>query len=116
MDLDLALKGSDLRKVSMQAQLGDDKSVSVTTNPSDRRPNVSVRVQRHGNSARLIGVYAQVQGGGAASCCSRTRTTRSSYGDFKIKNFAILDEAKLEADRCEPLRFCKMISKQQQPI
>ena len=96
VDLDLALKGSDLRKVSMQAQLGNDKSVSITTNPTDQGRTLIFAFNDMGSLLRLIGVYAQVQGGEGSLVLEQNTSTKVSNGIFNIKNFAIVDEAKLE--------------------
>ncbi|MDO8360008.1 MAG: hypothetical protein Q7T08_08205, partial [Devosia sp.] len=92
VSLDLALKGSDLRKVSLQAQLGGDRSLSVATNPTPDGKTLSVVFNDLGSVLRLVGVYAQVEGGAGSLVLQQNATTKIDEGQFTIKDFAIVDE------------------------
>jgi len=92
VDLDLALKGSDLKKVSLQAQLNGNSSVSVATNPTPEGRSMSVVFNDLGTLLRLLGVYAQVQGGEGSLVLSTNTSTKVDQGTVNIKNFAIVDE------------------------
>lgn len=90
--LDLALKGSDLKRVSLQAQLNGNSSVSVATNPTPEGRSMSVVFNDLGTLLRLVGVYAQVQGGEGSLVLSTNTSTKVDQGTVVIKNFAIVDE------------------------
>ncbi|MBI4920144.1 MAG: hypothetical protein HY834_00205 [Devosia nanyangense] len=92
VSLDLALKGSDLRKVSLQAQLGGDRALSVATNPTPDGKTLSVVFNDLGSVLRLVGVYAQVEGGAGSLVLQQNATTKIDEGQFTIKDFAIVDE------------------------
>jgi hypothetical protein len=88
----VALKGNDLRKLSLQAQLGGGKSISVTTNPTDTGRTLLVAFNDMGTVLRLMGVYAQVEGGEGSLVLQQNTADKVSVGEFNIKNFAIVDE------------------------
>ncbi len=90
--LDLALKGSDLKKVSLQAQLGGASSLSVVTNPTPDGRTLSVVFNDLGAVLRLAGVYAQVQGGEGSLVLQQNLGTKVDEGQLTLKNFAIVDE------------------------
>jgi len=90
--LDLALKGSDLRKVSLQAQLGGTSQVSVATNPTPEGHTLSVAFNDLGSLLRLVGVYAQVQGGEGSLVVASNTDTKVDEGQISLRNFAIVDE------------------------
>ncbi len=95
--LDLALKGTDLRKVSLQAQLGNDRSLSVATNPTPDGKTLSVVFNDLGSVLRLVGVYAQLEGGEGSLVLQQNATTKVDQGQVTLKNFAIVDEKNLAA-------------------
>ena len=90
--LDLALKGSDLKKVSLQAQLGGNSQVSVVTNPTPEGHTLSVAFNDLGTLLRLVGVYAQVQGGEGSLVLATDTSAKVDQGEINLKNFAIVDE------------------------
>ncbi len=90
--LDLALKGSDLKKVSLQAQLGGNAEVSVATNPTPEGHTLSVAFNDLGTLLRLVGVYAQVQGGQGSMMLASNTTTKVDTGQITLRNFSIVDE------------------------
>src|SRR5690606_7362619 len=63
LDLDLALRGDDLQRVSLQTQLGNERSISVTTNPTPDGKVMSVAFNDLGTVLRLIGVYPNIESG-----------------------------------------------------
>jgi hypothetical protein len=93
--LNLALKGSDLKKVSLQAQLNDNSSVSIATNPTPEGRTLSVAFNDLGSLLRLVGVYAQVQGGTGSLTLQQNTSTKVDEGQVNLKNFAIVDEKNL---------------------
>ena len=95
--LDLALKGSDLKKVSLQAQLGDNSSVSVATNPTPEGHSLSVVFNDLGSVLRLVGVYAQVQGGDGSLVLATDTGSKVDQGQVTVRNFAIVDEKNVAA-------------------
>jgi hypothetical protein len=95
--LDLALKGSDLKKVSLQAQLGGNSSVSVVTNPTPEGHSLSVVFNDLGTLLRLAGVYAQVQGGEGSLVLATDSSAKVDQGQVTIRNFAIVDEKNVAA-------------------
>jgi hypothetical protein len=92
MSLDLALKGSDLKKVSLQAQLTGNSTVSVVTNPTPEGRSMSVAFNDLGTLLRLVGVYAQLQGGDGSLLLTTDSSAKVDTGTLNIKNFAIVDE------------------------
>ncbi|HEX4297827.1 MAG TPA: hypothetical protein VHZ56_07375, partial [Devosia sp.] len=90
--LDLALKGSDLKKVSLQTQLGGNSSLSVATNPTSDGRTLSVVFNDLGSVLRLVGVYGQVEGGSGTLVLQQNPDTKVDTGEFTLKNFAIVDE------------------------
>jgi len=92
VDLDLALKGSDIMKASLQAQLGGNGSVSVVTNPTPDGRTLSVAFNDLGTLLRFANVYAQVQGGEGSLVLQQNTSTKVDQGTVSLKNFAIVDE------------------------
>jgi len=93
LNLDLALRGSDLRNVNLQAQLGGNRSVSVATNASGNGRTMTVVFNDLGSVLRLVGVYAQVQGGEGSFVLQQTNGSDVGQGTIRLKNFAVVDEA-----------------------
>ncbi len=93
LDLDLVLRGSDLQKVSLQTQLGGDRSVSVTTNPTPDGKVMSVAFNDLGTMLRLLGIYANVEGGEGSLVLQTITAQKADVGKFALRNFAIVDEA-----------------------
>lgn len=93
LDLDLVLRGADLQKVSLQAQLGADRSVSVTTNPTPDGKVMSVAFNDLGTILRLLGVYANVEGGQGSLVVETIKAQKMDVGRFVLRDFAIVDEA-----------------------
>jgi hypothetical protein len=93
LSLDMTLRGSDLQKANMQAQLGDDKSVSITTNPSPDGRAMTVAFNDMGTLLRLLGVYPRVEGGEGSLVLNMNTSTNVAVGEFLMHDFALIDEA-----------------------
>lgn len=97
VNLDLALRGTDLRNVSMQAQIGGQGQVSVATNPTDGGRTMTVVFNDMGSVLRFIGIYPQLQGGAGSFVLTQNTETKVDTGQINLKNFAIVDEKNLQA-------------------
>ena len=95
MQLQLTLKGSDIQKASLQTQFGDNRSVSVTTNPTPDGKVLSVAFNDFGSLLRLVGVYSRVEGGEGTLVMNSNASTSVDVGSFQLHNFALIDEAKV---------------------
>jgi hypothetical protein len=108
----VALKGNDMRKVSVQTQFGNGKSISVATNPTDTGKTMSVAFNDMGSLLRLIGVYAQVEGGEGSLVIQTNSAEAVDVGQFMIKDFAIVDEEKVAEILASHSESRKLIAKQ----
>ncbi|RYE10674.1 MAG: hypothetical protein EOP22_03455 [Hyphomicrobiales bacterium] len=97
LDIDLALKGTDLRNVTMQGQIGSNGQVSVATNPVEGGRSMTVVFNDLGSVLRFVGVYPQLQGGEGSFVLATNTSTKVSNGAVNLKNFAIVDEKNLTA-------------------
>lgn len=93
VDLDMVLRGSDLRRANLQANLGGDRSISVTTNQTPDGKVMSVAFNDLGTILRLLGVYPRVEGGEGSLVMSTNDELRADAGRFQLRNFALIDEA-----------------------
>jgi hypothetical protein len=92
VDLEMALRGTDLQRVSLQAQLGGSSAISVTTNRSPDGRVMSVAYNDLGTVLRLIGVYPNIIGGEGSLVLASTGRQKDDSGQFIVKNFDIVDE------------------------
>ncbi|MGV3651837.1 MAG: hypothetical protein ACO1OK_10455, partial [Devosia sp.] len=92
VDLDLSLRGTDLRRVGLQAQLGGNRSVSVTTNNASGSRATSVAFNDMGTLLRFLNVYPNVEGGEGVLVLDTDTSANVDRGQFSIRNFAIVDE------------------------
>jgi hypothetical protein len=91
--LDLAVKGTEVRQANLTAQIGGGGGVvSVATNPTPGGRTMSVAFNDLGSLLRLVGVYAQIEGGDGTLVLQQNTSTKVDTGQFTIKNFAIVDE------------------------
>jgi hypothetical protein len=95
LDLDLTLRGSDMQKVNLQAQLGGGSTVSVTTNPGPQGRILSVAFNDFGTLLRLVNVYANVEGGAGSLVLQANDEGQYEVGQVLLRDFAIVDEANL---------------------
>lgn len=97
LNLDMALRGSDLRNVSLQGQIGTSGQVSVATNPTDGGQRMTVVFNDLGSVLRFMGVYPQLQGGEGSFVFAMNPQTKVNNGSINLKNFVIVDEKNLQA-------------------
>jgi len=97
LNLDLALRGTDLRNVSLQTQIGNAGQVSVATNTIEGGRAMTVVFNDLGSVLRFVGVYPQLQGGAGSFVFNQNTETKVDTGVVSIKSFAIVDEKNLEA-------------------
>ncbi len=89
----MALLGNKLLRVDAQAQLGGDKSMSITTNSLPQGRVMTVAANDLGTLMRFIGAYPRMLGGEGSLVMATDDPTRSDRGEFALRNFAIVDEA-----------------------
>jgi hypothetical protein len=92
VNLDLVLKGADLQKVNLQANLGGDRSVSVTTNPTPDGKVMSVAFNDLGTLLRLMNVYPNMEGGQGSLVVETIKDQKIDQGSFNLHNFAFVNE------------------------
>ncbi len=95
--LNLALKGSDLRNVTLQGQIGSAGQVSVATNPIDGGRAMTVVFNDMGSLLRFVGIYPQLQGGEGSFVLAQNTADKVDTGTLNLKNFAIVDEKNLNS-------------------
>ena len=95
LDLNLLLRGSDLQRVTMQAQTGEGSAISITTNPTPDGNTISVAFNDFGSLLRLVGVYPRVEGGEGSVVLATNRKTKVGNGQLRLRDFALIDEDKV---------------------
>ena len=93
LDLDLLLRGTDMRRANLTAQFSDGNALSVTTNPAPNGRTLSVAFNDAGTILRLLGVYSQLAGGSGSLVLTTDRTLDAEAGQLVMRDFAIVDEA-----------------------
>ena len=93
LDLDLLLRGSDMRRANLTAQFSDGNALSVTTNPAPNGRTLSVAFNDAGTILRLLGVYSQLAGGTGSLVMTTDREADVEAGQLLMRDFAIVDEA-----------------------
>jgi len=93
VDLDLLLRGSDMRRANLTAQFSDGNALSVTTNPAPNGRTMSVAFNDAGTILRLLGVYSQLAGGSGSLVLTTDRKADVENGRLMMRDFAIVDEA-----------------------
>lgn len=93
VDLDLSLRGSDLRRATLSAQFSEGNAISVTTNPAPRGRTMSVAFNDAGTLLRFLGVYSQLAGGSGNLVLTTDRDADAEAGQLIMRNFSIVDEA-----------------------
>ncbi len=92
VNLDLSLKGADLRRVNLQANLGGNRSVSVTTNQTPDGKVMSVAFNDLGTLLRLMNIYPNVEGGEGSLVVETIDDQKIDSGQFVLRNFAFVNE------------------------
>jgi hypothetical protein len=95
LDLDLVINGSDIRRVGLQASLGDDRSVSITTNDGPGGKVITMAFNDLGSLLRLLGVYPNVVNGEGSLVLQTVNDLELDVGQMLLRNFSIVDEAKV---------------------
>ena len=93
VDLDLLLRGTDMRRANLTAQFSDGNALSVTTNPAPNGRTMSVAFNDAGTILRLLGVYSQLAGGSGSLVLTTDREADVEVGKLMMRDFAIVDEA-----------------------
>jgi hypothetical protein len=92
LDLDMALRGTDIQRAELQAQFGNNRSVSVTTNPTPEGKVLSVAFNDLGSMLRLMGIYPNIEGGEGSLVLETFAERKIDRGKFILGEFAIVDE------------------------
>lgn len=93
LDLDLQLRGGDMRRVTLSTQFGEGNALSITTNPVPNGRSLVVAFNDAGTVLRLLGVYSQLAGGSGSLVMTTDTTQDVERGNLVMRNFAIVDEA-----------------------
>lgn len=95
VDLDLSVRGEELRRVNLSAQLGGDRTMSATTNPLPGGRVISYAANDIGAVLRFIGIYPRLAGGEGSLVMQYDTASRTDTGEFVVRDFAIVDEANI---------------------
>ena len=95
LDLDLLLRGTDLRRATLTAQFSEGNAVSITTNPAPRGRTLTVAFNDAGTVLRLLGVYSQLAGGSGSLVLTTDRDVDAEGGRLVMHGFALVDEDKV---------------------
>ncbi len=95
LDLDLAVRGDELRRVNLTGQLGGGRTMSATTNALPEGRVISYAANDIGAVLRFIGVYPRLVGGEGSLVMRYDPPSRIDRGEFIIREFSIADEANL---------------------
>ena len=93
VDLNLSLRGSDIRRATLSAQFNEGNNLSVTTNPAPNGRTMSVAFNDAGTILRFLGVYSQLAGGNGSLVLTTDRTADAEGGRLMMRDFNIVDEA-----------------------
>lgn len=97
VDLDLSLRGDQLRNLSLSTQFLGNKSASATTNPLSTGRVISYATNDLGAMLRFIGIYPRLVGGEGSMVMRYDQEAQADAGALEVRNFAIVDEDKLGA-------------------
>src|SRR5690606_13224522 len=95
LDLDVTLRGSELRRANLTAQMGGPSIVSVTTNPTNEGRTVTVASNDVGTLLRFTGLYPRLLGGNGTMSVNVPTEPGPSVGYFVLSDFAIFGEENL---------------------
>ncbi len=95
MDLALDLLGEEVLDASLQTQFTEGNTVSLTSNPTTGGRLMTVAFNDIGTVLRYLNVYPRLLGG-SGSLTLRTDTREHvDYGEIRLRDFALVDEAKV---------------------
>jgi hypothetical protein len=92
LDLDMLLRGTDMRRANLTAQFSDGNAISITTNPAPRGRTLSVAFNDAGTILRLLGIYSQLAGGTGSLVLTTDSEAKAEIGQLLMRGFAIVDE------------------------
>jgi hypothetical protein len=92
VDLDLSIRGSEIRRVNLNAGMGGSRRVSATTNPDPTGRVMTYASNDIGTLLRFVGVYPRLVGGDGSLVMRYDQPSRTDSGAFQMRNFAIVDE------------------------
>ncbi|MBJ6987036.1 hypothetical protein [Devosia sp. MC521] len=95
LDVDMLLRGSDLRGATLAAQFSEGNAISITTNPAPNGRTLTVAFNDAGTILRLLGIYSQLAGGSGSLVMTTDRQLDQEVGQLIMRNFAIVDEDKV---------------------
>ncbi len=93
VDLDLLLRGTDMRRANLTAQFSEGNGISITTNPAPDGRTVSIAFNDAGTILRLLGVYSQLAGGTGSLVLTTNNEEDVEVGQLVMRGFSIVDEA-----------------------
>jgi hypothetical protein len=91
----LDLLGENLLDASLQAQFAEGNTVSLTSNPTSGGRLMSVAFNDAGTLLRFLNIYPRVLGGSGSLTLKTNVGEKVDYGEIRIKDFSIVDEAKV---------------------
>lgn len=97
VDLDLSVRGEQLRSVNLAAQFSGGRSASATTNPLPSGRVISYATNDLGETLRFIGIYPRLVGGEGSMVMRFDETHQADTGEFVVRDFAVVDESNLDA-------------------
>src|SRR5690606_11115509 len=96
VDLDLSVRGEQLRAVKRAAQFSGGGSASATTNPLPSGRIISYAINDLGEMLRFIGIYPRLVGGEGSMVRWNDEGRGTDTGEFLVRDFAVVDEANLD--------------------
>lgn len=88
-------RGADFRTVNLQTSFGNDKSVSITTNPVQSGRSMVAASNDLGTLLRFIGIYPRLLNGVGSLVLNINDSAGRISGGFTLADFAIADEEKV---------------------
>jgi hypothetical protein len=96
LNLEMTLHGADLEDVTLQANLGGNRSISVATNPTPGGKVMSVAFNDLGSLLRLMNIYPNIEGGSGSLVLETVDAQKIDRGTFSLHDFSIVNEANLD--------------------
>ena len=95
VEFSLDIKGEDLLDASLQAQFTDGNTVSLTSNPTTGGRLMTVAFNDIGTVLRFLNIYPRLLGGSGSLTLRTDAREGVDYGEIRLKDFSIVDEAKV---------------------